>query len=300
MARGLIISRPTFVTHYVNGETYADGSPKKVTVSVAHELDAQQLRYQLLFWDKLAHPKTGAMEFPSAEEDFLLAEGILSKPTPSIAYDQKLRSVNHIKGLLSVQEDLDRKEPGKWSLCEPDMASYLDLFWGTEPKKGAVVNLVNCVPVPNRDVPLDDILKFKRKRSDELLALRHHLERIYQTIAGAADHNLAWRTETEALDKAIADTLKTARESKMKMWLGSLGGTLTVKDAFRLDEALAAFVAAHSAGLTATKALIPAAIAGIRKPSLQIAASAARKGASATGTPFKYVTSIHTELFPGS
>jgi hypothetical protein len=147
MTRGLVISRPTFVTHYINGETYADGTPKKVTASVATELDPQQLRFQLLFWDELAYPHTGTLEFPNAEEEFLLADGVMTRPKPSIAYDKALRSVNHIKGLLSVHEELDRKEPGKWSLCEPDLAMYLDLFWEREPTKGAVVHLVNCVPV---------------------------------------------------------------------------------------------------------------------------------------------------------
>jgi hypothetical protein len=297
MARGLVISRPTFVTHYLHGETYADGAPKKVTVSVASHLDPHQLRCQLLFWDELVHPLTGAMEFPNAEEDFLLAEGVLKKPTPTIAYDPALRSVNHVKGLLSVFEDLDQREPGKWSLCEPNMASYLDLFAAAESEKGALVQLVNCLPVPDRDVPLADILDFKRKRSDELLALRHHLERIYQTIAGAADHDLAWRTETEALDKAVADALKVARESKMKTLLGSLNGTLTVKDAFKFREALTAFITSYSHKMELTQAFIDAAIAGVGSAGLQMGVSKGLKGAPATGTPYQYTTQIHTELF---
>jgi hypothetical protein len=300
MTRGLVISRPIMVTHYLHGETYADGAPKKVTVSVASELDAQQLRYHLLFWDMLAYPHTGAMEMPSAEEDFLLKEGVLVRATPSIPYDRALRSVNVIKGILSVFDDLDRKEPGRWSLAEPGIANSLELFMDSEPDRAALVQLVNCIPVPNRDVPLQDVLNFKRQRADELMALRHHLERIYQDIVGATDRDLASLTETEALSKAVADALKVVRESKMKTMLGSLSGTLTVKDAFKFKEALAAFATSYTHGLGAAQAIVDGAIAGFGSAALQISAATGKKDATATGTPFKYATLIHTELFPGS
>jgi Family of unknown function (DUF6236) len=290
--RGLVISRPTGVTHYLHGEKSADGRRLKLTVSVGTSLDPQQLRSQLLFWDELVHPYSsqGFFESPNADQDFLISAGILRREMPSIPAREELGGANHIEGLLDVFKNLDRKEPGKWSLAEPGMATYLDPFLEKEPDKAVLVRLFNSVPVPDKDVPLEDILAFKVKRADELTEFRHHLEGIYQTVVAAPDRPLAELTETEALDQSIKNALKASRDSGLKLRLGSLDAKLSLNT----GHAALAAIAAQAAHLPLTTVLLAATGAGAK---LELSASLGLKGAQATGTPLKYVMSVHNELF---
>jgi hypothetical protein len=85
-----------------------------------------------------------------------------------------------------------------------------------EPGRGVLVSLHRALPVPDKDVPLQDILEFRTKRSDELIALRRHLEEIYGRIVSAGDSDLALKTELERLQQAINDYTKVFHERRFK------------------------------------------------------------------------------------
>lgn len=61
------------------------------------------------------------------------------------------------------------------------------------------------------------MLEFREQRRDELLALRTHLEDMYQRIIMAGDGPLALNTEKAKLERAISDYLTTMKEKKFRI-----------------------------------------------------------------------------------
>jgi hypothetical protein len=173
--RGLVITRHTEViawyTHHAATNT-VDPKPD-IQMTMRASLDPQELRSHLLFWDRLIHPITVPGQTSSPEEDFLIDAKILERKVPPVDPIQKLGAINHIYGVVSVFDDLNAREPGRWSLAEPKLSQYLDAFLKSqqpariEPDRGVLIQLFDCIPVPDQDVPLADILDFKRKRQDE-------------------------------------------------------------------------------------------------------------------------------------
>jgi Family of unknown function (DUF6236) len=82
--------------------------------------------------------------------------------------------------------------------------------------------------VPDKDVPLEDVLAFRTKRHDELVTLRHHLEEVYQSIISAGEGELALSTQTEKLQLAILDHLKVSREFGFKFRLVDFDANLNL------------------------------------------------------------------------
>ncbi len=64
---------------------------------------------------------------------------------------------------LEVRE---RKQPGRWSLgMGPGGLNVPDSMYGRGP--GIEVRLLRSLPVPDKEVPLEDILRFKAQRGDQ-------------------------------------------------------------------------------------------------------------------------------------
>jgi hypothetical protein len=129
-------------------------------------------------------------------------------------------------------------------------------------------------------------LGFREKRRPELLALRHHLEQVYQRILNAGDGELALNSETESLERAIADHIKVSKASGLRF------RPMTFSASINLIRGVAA------AGITAffdfpTLGQLAAGLAG----GLSIGPSTALTWSKPTGTPYQYVSAYHEEVF---
>ena len=141
---------------------------------IVPRLAPQELRSWLLFWDRLAWPRsryTSVSTEDDRDEEILTAAGILTRPTVELervsGYMMQLMAREHIQAFL----DLEKQEPGAWALAQ-GASSFLYESGEFLESRGALVELHRAIPVPNGNVPLDDILEFKAKRTDELSALR--------------------------------------------------------------------------------------------------------------------------------
>ena len=210
--RGLVVSPPIEV--FRDGFRVGRGG-----------IDPQELRVALLFWDKLDCPTNNLVEIaPGPEADFLIRTGVMQRTRVqmggSIAGGEVFRTP-----LVGVFQMLDQAEPGTWSIATGERSiSFVDDE--VREGRGALVTLHRALPVPDKDVPLDDILNFKRKRRSELLALRHHLEAIYTRVANAADRALTLNSEVEALERAVTNYIKSARGFGFKWRVADLGANL--------------------------------------------------------------------------
>lgn len=269
--RGLVVSPPIRV------------DAESVYVESA-DLDPQEMRLNLLFWDKLVFPTQNLIGFGlGADAQFLETSGVLQRTTvavPAGSMGDILRAAH-----VGAFRLLDKNEPGQWSIATGERSLSFasnDIDEG----RGALVKLYNAIPVPNEDASIVDILEFREKRRSELLALRHHLEGVYQRVIDAGDGPLAWNTEVEQLQKAITDHLKAGREAPFKLRLADIGASLN------LISIGAGALSAYSMGLPLIPGMIAGAAAGL---SLEV--GGALKGREAVSTPFKYVSSYHKEIF---
>lgn len=270
--RGLVISAPI--------EVSSTGLRIKNT-----NLDPQELRFSLLFWDKLDYPSNNLIEVsPGPEADFLVSAGVLNRTHVNITS----ASGGDILRLPLIRafQILSEKEPGAWSVATGERSiSFLDSELSDG--RGALVGLHRAIPVPDKAVPLEDVLNFRRKRRSELLALRHHLETIYGRVSNAGDEALALNSETEALERAVMDYIKSIKGSRLKWRLADLTASVS------LTKGTTVGMAAYAAGLPAISSILTGGMAA-----LDIKTGAGLSRGRSSETPFRYVSSYHKELFP--
>jgi hypothetical protein len=84
--------------------------------------------------------------------------------------------------------------------------------------------LYNLLPVPEADVPLNEILEFKAKRYDELIGMRVYLDELYQSIISSSDIPRAKNTQLDKLETALQAVDQTLSESGIRKTLTSLRG----------------------------------------------------------------------------
>ncbi|XNY07042.1 DUF6236 family protein [Sinorhizobium meliloti] len=269
MDRGLVIAPPVRILNNSRG------------ISMSGGLDLQQLRLNLLLWDRLSYPKQPFIEIGlGPEAEFLERERILERTPVSVP--------GGLGGIILTQahyecfRTLDRKEPGKWSLATIEGSDSAVPTASLEEGRGVLVRLLNAIPVPDRDVPLDDVLNFKSKRRSELTALRVHLEDVYQRIVEAADPELKLETELARLQTALEDHIKVSREWKVGLKLADLSANLNIAGA------VAGTIASYTMGLP----LLQSVVSGV-VPAISVDAGAGLARRHVTHTPFKYVSAIH-------
>ena len=269
--RGLVISSPIRVVG--------------TSLSMGGGLDPHELRFSLLFWDKLDFPDNNIISFGSdADAQFLQSAGILNRTRVQVVGSGDGAQM-FLAAYLHAFNQLDAKEPGVWSLG----AGKNSVSFPTkelEDGRGILVSLYDAVPVPDKDIPLQDILEFKAKRRAELLALRSHLDEIYQRILAAGDGHLALQSETAKLEAAISDYIKVAQATKLPFVGMSFDANLNV------PAAVAAGLAAYSQGLGTVSSLLTGAAAGFA-----VGPTASLKRHKESATPFRYISSYHKRLF---
>ncbi|HEY9213616.1 MAG TPA: DUF6236 family protein [Ancylobacter sp.] len=270
--RGLVVSPPI----EVGGQS--------LTIKSSN-LDPQELRSNLLFWDKLDFPEQNLFHFGlSPDAEFLVSAGVLQRTRIHFSGGGEMGDI--FRSLhVAAYTALDEKEPGTWSLATGERSiSFSDE--ALEVGRGVLVRLYDAIPVPDKDVPLADILEFRARRSDELIALRTHLEAIYQRVINAGDGALAWNSEVESLQRAIQDHIKASKETGFRLRLAGLSANLN------LAAAGAVAAAAFSQGLPLIPSLVTGAAAII-----SVDAGVALKRHRAVPTPFRYVTAYREEVF---
>lgn len=203
-------------------------------------VDDFELRKYLMYWDKIEVPLTTTWMFECQQFDQLQAEGIL-KQTPYALTNNRIGRVKDSfrmtlpkeagDEILSAHEEVFRvhnfNEPGVWSKAQ---LSSSVVSSGSIEKESVEFELYDLVPVPSADTPLQDILKFKETRHDELIAFRIYLDEMYQSIIGAVDIPRAKNTELNRLEQSLRDVNRVLKESKIKSAVSSLKSVISGVD----------------------------------------------------------------------
>ena len=229
-------------------------SPKFIELPTGNVLfesavDDFELRKYLTYWDKIDVPRSSMIDFDCWQFRHLEQAGYLTR-TPYgrpqefrgmrltnsqqiyIGYcdnteiiDCKNITLNRECGqqILTAHEDVfnlkESIESGCWSKAQVSTS----LMSSSNLAKAAIeMELYNLLPVPAPNTPLDDIIKFKETRHDDLVRFRCYLDDIYQSILIAGDIPRAKSTALNRLESSLIDINRTMKESKINYVLDSL------------------------------------------------------------------------------
>ena len=279
--RGLVISSPT--------ELRANGSVFIKTTA----LDAQELRASLLYWDQLAWPANSAMFIGSnADAKFLEDAKVLIRPH----YANVSGSGNLI--LASVQEqafqDLDAQHPGLWAIGQGENSLLIEHNRLTA-DDGISFELFSAIPVPDKDVPLNEVLEFRFRRYDELRALRAEIDALAKAIAASEDPKDEVVIRLNELDQRCAAAIRVCSEWQFPVRFSNLKTSLDIKPFAVLRDALIALGGAYALGVSA--ALAAGVVGAHAASSLKVTGDFGWKGLTKRDNPYRYVSQFHKELF---
>ena len=211
LERGIVVSPPMRI----------DGSSLQIEDC---RLNAQNLRFWLLFWDRLVWPTSNIIHIEeSPDELFLLQEGVLERPTYTF-YGDGAQGV--LQSQLTAFQQQEKKHPGLWALAQGENA--LKAAIPNQVGRGLLIELHHALPLPSPDVPLAEILEFKEKRLPELYQLRAALDDIYLKVNSSGDSALALNKAIYDIDKACSDLLKVNKEWKYPKLLANASLGLSI------------------------------------------------------------------------
>jgi hypothetical protein len=262
------------------------------------EISPQDLRMSLLFWDKLDWPTNNVLAFEDPDVQILLDEKVLTRSrvhVRRISADDDFGSFM-VTSQLDVFKSRELEAPGQWAMAHgPNSPTLLDTHLAST-DRALWVELVRAIPVPDANVPYEDVLEFRSRRRDELHELRYALDGIYQGIKAAPDRPLAEQTAFVRIERAAEALRRLTGEAGHRSVYSSLrariDGDLLLDEVAKpmLEETLKAGVIAAFAG--APLAAIGAGVGiGLTK-----AFRKARSPKEWEGLPFQYVYNYHREL----
>lgn len=278
VARGLIVSPPLVVE---------PGRGIRVRSSA---LDPQELRFALLFWDQLAWPDNNIIGIGGgAEADFLMASGVLTRPRYSI-YGRTDVGSALLDSYTQAYRELNLSAPGRWSISQGENSLLIEGGL-VVPGRAALVELHRAIPVPDADVPLEDILDFKLKRRDELFALREEIDALYATLEQAGDKEFELVRIAEKIDRACADVLRLGKERQFGMRQSDLRATFD----FDIGKIAGWAIAGEAVGQQLALPIVGAALGGVAA-TLKLGWDSTAARAKFGNHPYRYVYRIHDDL----
>lgn len=275
--RGLVVSPPIEI----------EGAS---LIAKSSNLDPQELRFSLLFWDRLVWPSSRAIHFASGpDEQFLESVGILTRPEYTFNGDV---AQGIVRGQFQAYQELEDKEPGCWALSQGEH-SLLVKDGLADDGKGLSIQLYRAIPIPKQDVPLAEILEFRQRRRDELVLLQHYLGSLVEEVEAAEDKQTALQKRVAEVDLACANLLTVSKEWRFPVYLSNIKATFNITPVKFLPSIAGGWKFGETYGLAAASAV--AAFAGAAS-TLEIKGDFGLRSVVRPASPFRYTFLAHEEL----
>lgn len=273
--RGVIISNPMEI----------DGSAIHIKSS---NLEHSELRRSLLFWDKIVWPVTNGIHIDAGpDEAFLISEQRLHRPKFYVNGDGA-KSI--AMAFSESYRFLEARDPGRW-LMSHGLASLRLNGKQLEPERGVISEFLNVVPIPDRDVPLEDVIAFKEKWNTEAISLREEIDNFYQSWVNSEDRAHQFQKTISRIERASSDMIRVSKESKLPFSMSSWKVSFNITSP---DLAKAAFLSLGSAtafDLELVQSLLVGAAATV-----SIGSDVGLKNGR-SNTPFNYVSTMEKRLY---
>ncbi|MBN1930286.1 MAG: hypothetical protein JW786_01590 [Desulfobacterales bacterium] len=274
--RGIVISPPIV----------CDDNSLFVKSSV---LDETELRFSLLYWDKLVWPSSNAVHMPSNDDAKFLEEiGVLTRPSYNFN-----GNLGHIIAATQIKafRDLEAIEPGQWTMAMGENSLKINMS-DFEKNEGALIELHRAIPIPTRDVPFNDILDFKERRKPELFALRHHFDQLLAEIHNSSDKQTILEKKIKEIDTACTDLLKVGREWQFPVYVSNLKASFSLSSRTLSHGAIGAWLLGGPLGLPA----VSSALIGAALSTIEIKGDFGFRSIRRPSSPYRYTFKAHEEL----
>lgn len=177
-------------------------------------LSPEELRYYIMYWDKVVIPGNNLVYIGLPDEDILIQSGAIERPrvgfSGSFGGDQVTDAILSCQSL--VAKELVKDKSVDWVIHQ--LGSECSFPNGYNQRRNIVrVDLASILPVPDKDTSIYEILEFKENRKDELKNLHNHLDSLYELVLTAPDSELAAKKSMSELASVISDlTVVTAEK----------------------------------------------------------------------------------------
>lgn len=211
MERGIIVS-PRY--SYTNGKTISEAIIRR-----------SDLWFYLTYWDQVSIPQlsrfgAGIMvpgDFEGLEDQSLIINRNIDFTFPQNSTFAGLPGYippNPLKEIaLCTYKDYEQRDPGKWSLGRPLGETDQTSEEAAPSVRRFEFDLYNLLVTPGPDVSLAEIIDFRYRRKDELLALRDALDSLSRELASSEDIPREKVQIYRDVENAIQDVSRSANES---------------------------------------------------------------------------------------
>ena len=252
-------------------------------------LDEFELRFSLLYWDKLVWPSSNAIHMTSNDDaKFLEREGILTRPNYN--FNGTLGNIIAATQIKAFR-DLEANEPGQWTMAMGENSLQISMTDFQE-NEGALIELHRAIPIPAHDVSFHDILEFKERRKPELFALRHHMDQLLAEIYNSTDKQALLEKKIEEIDIACTDLLKVGGEWQFPVYVSNLKASFSINSRTLSHGAIGGWLLGGPLGLPAATA----ASVGAALSTIEIKGDFGFRSIRRPPSPYRYTFKTHEEL----
>ena len=225
-------------------------------------LSIDELRYYILYWDKVVIPANNLVYIGIPEEDLFIESGALERPR--VGFNGRFEGDQVTDAILSCQsvvaKELLKDKTTDWVIHQiGDECIFPSNF--NQSRNTIRVDLASSLPVPIGEVNVYELLEFKEKRKDELESLHSHLDSLYEHVLSSIDQDLSSKKAVSGLAKSISDLDSVTKERFVKSRKFDLTAELNLsgKDIL-VGAASGALIDSLTSGLTIPVATIAGAI----------------------------------------
>lgn len=195
MERGVVFTRSELIK-IAGGRGFQTGK----------SISRLDINYFLLYWDRLVSPTNNILHFGLPCEEELKRLGKLEVPHFSVGgmEDSFYADFDALSQTRTLDLMRKRHKSTDWRIHS--LNEELN-FSDSESivKQTLRFDLCNLLPVPSMDVNLNEILEFKERRSDELIALHSYIDELYLEVINSGDFELSKARAFNGFEKALAD-----------------------------------------------------------------------------------------------
>ncbi len=176
-------------------------------------LSENDVKYFLLYWDKIIIPANNFIYVGVPFEKDLVESNIIERPI--VSFQGSFNGSELGKAILYgeskiVEEKIQDKEVD-WTIHQFNNQIVLPDDKIVK-KRIFKFELMNILPVPNDDVPIYDIIEFKERRKDEFLSLHDTLDELYFEILKSPDPDLMQLKAIKNLQETINNIERVQKE----------------------------------------------------------------------------------------
>ncbi|OPY75825.1 MAG: hypothetical protein A4E63_00236 [Syntrophorhabdus sp. PtaU1.Bin050] len=180
---------------------------------VERSISKEELRYYMLYWDEVVIPGNNLVYIAVPEEEELIASQVIARPIVQFqgTYHGKQVGDAVLACQAIVAKELVQRKVGDWVLHQ--IGDSVIIPPESVLQKNTIrVDLINALPVPDGEVPIQDVLTFKQNRKDELMELHDSIDELYFEILGSPDQVLARKKAVQRFQSAILNVDRTLQE----------------------------------------------------------------------------------------